>query len=347
MVLSADRSNVTPPNGKPTFHIAFCVDDNYCRAMGGSIASIVANNPGQHFTFHLLAISLSDDNRTRFLRLGEMAEVATQIHIVDQAQFVTFSSFLGHSHYSLSIFTRLLIPNMLQGIAERVLYLDADILCLGALDNLTDIDFGDNLAMVVMDASETKRKRVEALNLKHNEYFNSGVMLINIDPWVAAGVTNTAVNVLTNSSVELRFPDQDALNIALNGRVRYLNARYNTLYNLIHDLQLNSVVLGGLNGIGITNRLDIDENSSMRTLGGAVFAHFSGPVKPWAAWTGHEVATIFAEYLAQSPWGDLPLDVEPRNSKEMRMYSRFLFRQGKPLQSLVWFLRYMCKRRRK
>jgi len=29
------------------------------------------------------------------------------------------------------------------------------------------------------------------------------------------------------------------------------------------------------------------------------------------------------------------------------MHSRFLLRQGKPLQSLAWYIRYLRKRRRK
>lgn len=316
-----------PSNGRPTFHVAFCADDNYCRPMGATIASILANNPGQHFTFHLLAIALSNDNQARFMRVGDMANAATQIHLLDAALFAPFASFLGHSHYSLSIFTRLVIPDVLKGQADRVLYLDADILCLGALDELITIDFDGKLAVVVPDAPITTRRRVAALGLPHNEYFNAGVMLINVDPWIAAGATAQAIDTLANSTLDLRFNDQDALNIVLNGRAQYVDQRYNTLYDLIHDLQVT--------------------RTTLRDLHGAVLVHFAGSVKPWAAWSGHDAAKLFAGYLVQSPWGDLPLDAAPRNTKEMRMHSRFLMRQWKPLQSLAWYVRYLRKRRRK
>jgi UDP-glucose:(glucosyl)LPS alpha-1,3-glucosyltransferase len=327
MTLAAARIERTPSNGRPTFHIAFCADDNYCRPMGATIASILANNPGQHFTFHLLAIALSADNQARFQRVAEMGNAATHIHLLDAAQFAPFASFLGHSHYSLSIFTRLVIPDMLQGQAERVLYLDADILCLGSLDELISIDFDGKLAVVVPDAPITTRRRVAALGLQHDEYFNAGVMLINIAPWIAAGATAQAVDTLANSTLDLRFNDQDALNIVLNGRARYVDQRYNTLYDLIHDLQV--------------------KRTALRDLQDAVLVHFAGSVKPWAAWSGHAAAALFAGYLAQSPWSDLALDVAPRNTKEMRMHSRFLLRRGKPLQSLAWYVRYLRKRRRK
>ena len=268
MTLAATRIAPAPSNGRPTFHIAFCADDNYCRPMGATIASLIANNPGQHFTFHLLAIALSSDNQARFRRVAELG-ADTHIHLLDAEQFAPFAGFLGHSHYSLSIFTRLVIPDMLAGVADRVLYLDADILCLGAIDELFDIDFGGKLAVVVPDAPVTTRRRVAALALPHNEYFNAGVMLINVAPWLSAGATAQAVDTLANSKLDLRFNDQDALNIVLNGRARYVDQRYNTLYDLIHDLQVNRTALGPLNG--------------------ARLVHFAGSVKPWAAWSAGRV----------------------------------------------------------
>jgi UDP-glucose:(glucosyl)LPS alpha-1,3-glucosyltransferase len=125
----------------------------------------------------------------------------------------------------------------------------------------------------------------------------------------------------------MRFPDQDALNIVLNGRARYISPRWNYLYDLIHDLNVNKF--------------------AMRPVGKAVFIHFAGAVKPWAEWSRHAACELFRTYLALSPWSDMPLDKEPRNSKEMRMNSRFMWRQGRPLESLRWYLKYLRARRAK
>lgn len=310
--------------GQPSFHIAFCVDNNYCRAMGATIASIIANNPGRHFTFHVLSVELSDEHQKRLQRLEQMYPVRTCLHLLDLASFSQFSHFLGHSHYSLSIFTRLMIPDMLRGQTDRVLYLDADILCVGQLDEMIAMDLGDTVAVVVPDAPVTTRRRAAALELPHAEYFNSGVMLMNIEPWIAQDITAQTLDTLLHSKKELRFPDQDALNIVLNGRARYISPRWNYLYDLIHDLNVNK--------------------TAMRPVGKAVFIHFAGAVKPWTDWSGHDARLMFRQYHALSPWSDMELDQEPKNTKEMRMHSRFLWRQGKPLQSLQWFVRYLRKR---
>ncbi|OGS97759.1 MAG: glycosyl transferase [Gallionellales bacterium RBG_16_56_9] len=308
----------------PTFHIAFCVDNNYFRAMGAVIASIIANNPGQHFTFHVLAFEVSSQNRERLKQIEQMHAVSTELHLLDPASFDQFSHFLGHSHYSLSIFTRLVIPDVLRGRTDRVLYLDADILCVGKLDEMIAMDISDEIAVVVPDAPVTTRRRVSALGLRHPKYFNGGVIFINIEKWIANDVTAQTLGTLVSSKKRLRFNDQDALNIVLNGRARFVSPRWNYLYDLIHDLDVN--------------------RTAMRPVGEAVFIHFAGAVKPWADWSGHEARQLFRKYHAMSPWAEMSLDQEPRNTKELRMYSRFLFRRRKPLESLAWYLKYLRAR---
>ncbi len=320
-------NHTTGSNGKPTFHIAFCVDNHYFRAMGGTIGSIIDNNPGQHFTFHVLAFEVSQEHQRRLKQLEQMYPVSTQLHIVDPASFSQFAHFLGHSHYSLSIFTRLLLPTVLQGLTDRVLYLDADILCVNKLDELVDMDISEEIAIVVPDAPVTLQRRVAALGLKHNEYFNGGVIFINVDKWLSENITAQAIETLLTNKGDMRFPDQDALNIVLNGRARYISPRWNYLYDLIHDLNVNKF--------------------AMRPVGKAVFIHFAGAVKPWTEWSGHEARELFRKYLALSPWSDMSLDQLPRNSKEMRMHSRFMWRQGRPLESFKWYIQYLRKRKKK
>ena len=324
--LTADTLS-QPASDKPAFHIAFCVDNNYFRAMGATIASIIANNPGVAFVFHVLTLEVSEQHRNRLQQLEQMYPVKTQLHLLDLASFEQFSHFLGHSHYSLSIFTRLVIPSILQDQTDRVLYLDADILCVGKLDEMINMDISNDIAVVVPDAPVTTQRRVAALGLQHAEYFNGGVLFINIAKWQASNITEQTLDTLLNSKKHLRFNDQDALNIVLNGRARYISPRFNYLYDLIHDLNLNK--------------------TAMRPVGKAVFIHFAGAVKPWTDWSGHDARMLFRKYHALSPWSDLPLDQEPRNTKELRMYSRFLFRQGKPLQSFKWYLKYLRVRSRK
>lgn len=311
--------------GTPTFHIAFCVDDNYFRAMGATIASIIDNNPDQHFTFHVLTLEASEDNQARLKQLESMYPVTTALHLLDLNDFQQFSHFIGHSHYSLSIFTRLVIPTVLKDVTDRVLYLDADILCVNKLDAMIAMDISNDIAVVVPDAPVTTKRRVTALHLLHEEYFNGGVILMNIPKWTENSITEKTLDTLLNSTYHLRFNDQDALNIVLNGHARYISPKWNYLYDLIHDLNVNKTAL--------------------RPVGKAIFIHFAGAVKPWAQWSRHAACDLFKKYLLLSPWADKPLDALPKNTKEMRMQSRFMFKQGKPVLALVWYVRYLKARK--
>lgn len=316
--------HLTPPVADHSFHIAFCVDDNYFRSMGATIASIVHNNPEVVFSFHVFTFAASAAQRQRIAQLEATFGFATRLHIVDADTFKDFAGTIGSSHYSLSIFNRLVIPKVLQGVTDRVLSLDADVLCVGRIDELVQMDISQEIAVVVPDAPRTTERRCAALHLEHHEYFNGGFLFMNIDNWIAGRVTEDAMAELIKSNNTLRFNEQDALNIVLNGRVRFIDRKWNYLYDLIHDLN--------------------HDRRTMGPVGDAVFIHFAGSVKPWTDWSLHESRTLFLKYHAMSPWADLPLDAVPRNTKEMRMHSRFLLKRGQVFKSAIWYLKYLQAR---
>lgn len=322
----AEQPAATAPHAAGAFHIAFCVDDHYFRSMGATIASIVDNNPEIDLVVHVFTFATSNGQRARVLQLEECLGIKTVFHVVEADTFKAFAGVIGASHYSLSIFNRLVIPHMLQGVTDRVLSLDADVICVGSIAPLVQMDISRDIAVVVPDAARTTERRCAALKLPRHEYFNGGFLYMNVDNWNAARITEEAIEVLIHRTEDMRFNEQDALNIVLNGRARYIDRKWNYLYDLIHDLN--------------------DDKRAIRPVGDAVFLHFAGAVKPWTTWSLHAASALFAKYHAMSPWANLPLDAQPRNTKEMRMHSRFLMRRGQVLQSFVWYLKYLKARRR-
>ena len=309
-----------------SFHIAFCVDNHYFRSMGATILSIIANNPGVHLTIHVLSFSVSPEHRERLLQLEAQHSVKTHIHIVSPGLFSQFSHFIASTYYSPAIFTRLAIPDLLKDYTDTVLYLDADILCVGQIDELRALPIEDAVAFVVPDTDITAYRRATALKLKEIKYFNSGVLYININKWRALQITEATIHAMLTGGDDFRFPDQDALNIALADYATYLPKRWNYLYGLIGPLDHNE--------------------RAMHDVGDAVFLHFAGAVKPWADWCLHDSRMLFARYHAMSPWADMAVDAAPQNYKEMRMNARFLWARKQYLTSLSWFWRYLMARPR-
>jgi UDP-glucose:(glucosyl)LPS alpha-1,3-glucosyltransferase len=311
----------------PAFHIAFCVDNNYFRCMGALIASIVSHNPAIHFVFHVFAFSIADDQHRRIRELERRFQVTVETHLLDEQHFAQFKDLLTFSYYSLAIYSRFIIPQTLRGITDKVLYLDADMLCVGSLDELVQMDISNDIAAVAPDVQETTDRRCTSLNLLSGKYFNSGMLYMNVEKWLEHEITEQAMAALANHGKKLRFSDQDALNIVLDGRARYIGKKWNYIYDMVYDMDRNL--------------------TRMRPVEDAALVHFAGAVKPWADWSGHDARDMYMQYHAQSPWSDIPLDPQPMNTREMRLLSRFLCKRGQLLQGAIWYARYLAARKKK
>jgi UDP-glucose:(glucosyl)LPS alpha-1,3-glucosyltransferase len=300
-------------------HVAFGVDTNYFRGMGVNITSIVKNNPDMVFIFHVFAFSITDDSRRRLEELERSCNTSIVIHLLHTDILSEFSQFPCFSQHPLGTFVRILIPNLLHGITDKVLYLDADILCMGKIQDLLSVEMKNCIAAVVHDELETTVKtQVAALHLQHHEYFNAGVMYIDVNNWVANDIQNKALIIL--STQELRFADQDALNVVLNGHTKFIDEKWNYRYHLVDFLSK-----GG-------THLNVTEPF--------VFMHFTGPVKPWQAWCLHEAKSIFIEYQLMSSWADMPLD-QPKSTRELKLFSKFLIKQHRVAEGVGWHMKYL------
>jgi lipopolysaccharide biosynthesis glycosyltransferase len=308
-----------------SFHIAFCVDNHYFRSMGATIASVIANNPQRRFTFHVFAFAIPDAQCRRLDTLEQNPNITVRRHVVDQAVFSEFSEMIRCSYYSLSTFTRLVIPSLLKDVTDKVLYLDADMLCVGNIDELAAMDISDTIAVVISDVGWKNKTgmdgRYTVLNLENRQYFNAGVIYINITEWERNGVSDATMRTLLQTDKKLDFNDQDALNIVLDGRARYVPVKWNYIYSMIADLTQGKL--------------------RMAAVGDAVFIHFAGAIKPWNDWSGHDACDLFRKYHALSAWSDMPLDQEPLNYKEMRICAGLRMKQGKMIAWLYWYASYL------
>lgn len=307
------------------WHIAFCVDNHYFRAMGAMLASMVANNPGRRFVFHVFAFAISDDNARRMRSIEENPNIKVVPHLVAQETFAEFGEMIAKSYYSLSTFTRLIVPATLKDQTDRVLYVDADMLCVGSLEELMGMDLDGTNALVVDDVGwETptgRDGRYSVLGLKHPRYFNAGMLYINIPEWEKNKVSEAAIRALVSNPDKLTFNDQDALNIVLDGQARYIPVKWNYIYSMIADLKQG--------------------RQTMSPVGDARIIHFAGLVKPWIDWSGHGARELYLRYHTLSAWSDLPLDAAPLNHKEMRVYARFLIKRGDYACGLYWNARFL------
>ncbi len=317
-------------------HIVLCADKNVIRSLGVTIYS-VAKYITIPCMFHIFFNGdLSRVDEARFKEIGKNFSVAISLYWLDASQFNMLHT---SRHISVTAYYRLLVPYVLKehGIF-RFLYIDTDILCIRDIANIFSFDLNDKIALVVKDlnlipANQTWwKKHCKEIGMSTMEYFNSGMMLINVEPYVREDIGQQAVILASERSYE--HMDQDVLNILLEGKVLFDEEhKYNCTMSVPDSLVPNSVKL----------------------------IHFTGFKKPWKLYTsywGNSFAQnpkpkngntwkyayykIWREYAAQSPWHDVPFDA-PRNAHEWRWVSDMYWRNqeyGKAIAAYGQYLKH-------
>jgi UDP-glucose:(glucosyl)LPS alpha-1,3-glucosyltransferase len=266
-ILAADLSD--------PIHLLCAADARYGPYAGIMLASVLRANPGERFEVHLL----SDQMRQRDLRkLTDLVEQAGSGCVVyDVApRLASYSRGIGN-HLSRTAYARLLIADLLPAELRRILYLDCDIICTGTLRPLWRLAPTIPLLGMVPDRAGDGWKTRLGLPGEAT-YFNSGVLLINLDGWRQGDVAGRIVEWLAANPAKIGLADQDAINACLIGQITSLADCWN--------LQIG---------------IDSGPFPAAR-LNEAVLLHYDGAHKPWRFRFRGPGAEIFRACKRASPW---------------------------------------------
>jgi len=184
---------------------------------------------------------------------------------------------------------RILIPKVFPDTVSRVLYLDSDLLVLDDLTPLWNTDLKETVAGAVVDFLDGQlRQNQPGLEdvPRVQQYFNAGVLLINLVRWRQERISEKALAYLVEHPRTL-FNDQDALNVACDGLWTKLDSRWN-----FHDHCGKNIL-----SMGTDQRPGI--------------VHFIGRAKPWnssipnvnaSLYDGIRCRTSFARTFEDKLW---------------------------------------------
>jgi len=301
---------------KQHFHMVYGVDDNYVKAAGISIISILVNNPTIDFIFHIFIESISDDNLKRLRKVAEEhTNAIIKIHYIDAS---IFNNLPTTEQFTKATYNRFLVSKVIKNETDRAVYVDADIICISSLEELLEMPL-PKIAYVVPDLEEFAILQQNRLRMKE-DYWNAGVMYINIKAWEENKISEQALQYSIDNIGKLDFLDQDALNKVLEGKVTFLARKYDYIFD-IKRTQFRDA-------LGVPSD--------------TVFIHYTG-YKPWQAWYCHDVQEYFLSYYKLSPWKDISLQ-QPCTYREMKEMAKGLRRVGQPLSSVYWYIKYICKK---
>lgn len=129
-------------------------------------------------------------------------------------------------------YCRTLLPRLLD--IPRLIYLDCDLLVFRDLSELFDLELSSDKSLAAVQDSETltlsddSRTLARAMNLPAvGRYFNSGVMLLNLNELRKQNFTEKSLEFFKNWRGHYRFWDQSAINFLLHGRIAELPEHWN------------------------------------------------------------------------------------------------------------------------
>lgn len=210
---------------KPIIPIFFTFDDNYSKLMKIAVESMKEKaNKNYTYNLHVLYTSLSEQNMKLIKQVEDENFKVYFTDLSSNLQFI-FDQLVTRDYYSEAIYFRLFIANLFPEYSKAI-YLDSDIIVLSDISKLYSFDIGNNLLGAVKDESvqivpEFIEYVEKFLGVNHEKYFNSGVLLMNLDEFRKFNFEQKFINLLKQFKF-IVAPDQDILNVLCKDKVFYL-----------------------------------------------------------------------------------------------------------------------------
>lgn len=214
-------------NVQNTVNIVFICDEKFIIPTVTAITSLIENkNKDTVYTVYVVTNNLSVNSIGIFNKFNNIENI--NIKIIEKS--ADYSKISNKTLYvTKSAMLKFELGNILSNL-DKVLYLDGDVIVQKDLLELYNTELTNEYAAVVKDffvMNRLKPSIFERLNIAPREYFNSGVMLLNL---VKIREDNIVEKLFEYRENGLNvFMDQDALNVVFGDYVKYLDVHNNFL----------------------------------------------------------------------------------------------------------------------
>lgn len=279
-------------------NLLLTLDENYLLPCKVMLDSFFASNPQEKdVTVYLLHSAIPG---------GKLSELDTfcadfGARLIPIAVEPTlFENAPTSKRYPKEMYYRLLSPLILPRQVERVLYLDPDMLIINPLRPLWEQNLGGNVFAAASHtgltemANEINQRRLDT----EHEYFNSGVMLIDLKAARSLVTAEDVFRCVSEHEKELILPDQDVFNMLYGKQTLPVE---DVLWN--YDVRNYAKYLIRSSGSHDLNW--VMDNTAV--------LHFCGKNKPWHADYKNPFGMLYLHYqnltlrkLGQKPETDKP-----------------------------------------
>ena len=195
-------------------------------------------DPKRYYKVIILHDGLNWANRVR-LRSLVTKNVALQFKKIDRSlylkaviKYCSRRKGAGDFFSAAVYYYRFFIPRLFP-MYNKCVYIDSDTILRGDIGELFDIELGDNAMAAMVDPKVTVIKEFRdyvdnAVGVPHDEYTNSGVLVMNMKALRKIRYLSKLVGLIDEYDADLVAPDQDYMNVILRGKILHLDPKWNT-----------------------------------------------------------------------------------------------------------------------
>lgn len=295
----------------PVVPVVFAADNNYVPMLTTTIHSMLENaSPDSFYDVVVLENGITGYNQN--VMRDFLARENVSVRFVNAGSLVAeYDLSTNNDHIGIETYFRFLIQDILPDY-DKVLYLDSDLIVEGDVAKLYATDLQDDLLAAVRDVDflgnlnlkdgNRLRYNDETLHMKNPyDYFQAGVLVLNTEAMRAAHTVEEWLTFASNP--DYIYNDQDVLNACCEGRVRYLDPRWNVMNdcgNRIHNVFQHAPA-------------DVYAEF-LAAYGDAWIIHYAGFEKPWRTWYCDRNETYW-EYARETPFYEVMLHMLLQNER--------------------------------
>lgn len=255
-------------------NILLTLDKKYIQHLHVMLVSLFENNKEESFIIHIFSDNLSNEVQDK---IQELINQYGQNSVFYDISINHIKHFSISNHASLANYYRIIACELLPQNIKKILYLDVDVIILKSIKELYDTNLENNLLGVINEFSKMEERK-QTLNIPHQyPYFNSGIMLINLQKWQSENWTQKLIEFISQNPEKLKFWDQDAFNALCYEFCLYLDEKWNMQTAMFE------------------NNKNKEDNLKKTAI-----IHFTGSSKPWEYMNKHPYKKLYYQYLQKT-----------------------------------------------
>ena len=291
-------------------NIVYIADENYLMPAAVSIVSAVLNkHTDTQYKIWVLTDSCDEESTNKYKKLNRNN---TEVFLkkIDIDDFIP-QNVERPTHVTRISLLKFFIPYIFNEL-NKILYLDCDTIVQADLFELYSENIGNNFVGAVYDYALARMPEIQhILEIPEDKYFNSGVMLMNLEKMRNEKSPEKLLDYKLKSFN--RFMDQDAINKVFYPHILYLNWRYN-YYQLSRDKRQGKDTLYCENL----------PSSFKESLNQAKIIHFTDKRKPWI-YKKAFYSAFYKKYYMKSPYAKDKLVLKSWKRPYILKFVKYLF----------------------